>query len=101
MTVVSPAVRTFASGLVRDVARPPLRATTLRLVVAALRAVFVGRCTTRRVAVVAVPLLFDERDAVGRGTTRRGSAIRLVRTTMSIGLFVWVTVVPGFNSVRI
>ena len=36
-----------------------------------------------------------------RGTTRRGSDIRFVLTTTSIGLLVIFIVVPGFISVRI
>ena len=80
------------------------RETTLRAdVVVAARAV-VLRCTTCRFAVPVVALVavaVVARALLVRGTTRRLVAMLFVRTTTSIGLFVWVTVVPGFNSVRI
>ena len=90
-------------GSVRDVVRLDWRATTLRPPVVAARAVFVEvRCTTRRVVdEVAVPVVFVCVFFAVRGTTRRAGAIRFVLTTISIGLFVWLTVVPGFKSVRI
>ena len=52
------------------------------------------------VAARAVVALFVAARAV-RDTTRRGSDIGVVRTITSIGLLVMLTVVPGFNSVRI
>ena len=79
-----------------------LRWTTRRVDVD-VRAV-AGRETTRRdvdCAVLGDVVVVAARADFGRATMRRGWDIGLVLTTISIGLLVMVTVVPGFNSVFI